>query len=214
MNKSRAHSKKTWTGLACKRRRSVGELVLDARVVLLAQGEQLLAVLLQLRVLLLAHVAERVEGREKVSNALLLGRPLLVERGALAFALLLLLHRLGDLGLLLRLRSRHSGLSLLAASLAQAGAVSGSVFLVALPAVHTPHVIEEVVAARETLARCRPLAIGKVAKVRACAMTMHAMGFSLVAKQARSRREGNRFALGNLAPEWLQVRVHVLAIPC
>lgn len=100
----------------------------------------------------------------------------------------------------------------LAASLAQTRAVGGSLFLVALPAVHALHVVEEIVTARETLTRGRPFTVRKVAQVGARIVAVHAMGFSLVTKQACNRGEGGVFTLRNFASEWLQVRVDILAI--
>jgi len=76
---------------------------------------------------------------------------------------------------------------------------------------YTPHVIKEIVTAREPLTWRRPLAISVVAEVGTSTVAMHAVGFSFVPKQAGGRREWDRFAFGNLASEGLQVRIDVLA---
>jgi hypothetical protein len=169
---------------------SFSELFLDTSVVLLAQGEEVVDVLAKLGILLLAHFAEVVQAGEQSSNGLLLGRPFDIQPSALVLAELLLLSGLADLGPFLDLQDRRGGggLTLLDTGLACARlSVHGSRcdFLVALPAVHAPHVVEEVVATGEALTRRGSLAIGVVAKVRASSMTMHTVCFSFVAEKAR-----------------------------
>jgi hypothetical protein len=76
--------------------------------------------------------------------------------------------------------------------------------------VNTLHVIKEVVAAWETMALYRTLAIAEVAKVRSRTMAMHAMCLALVAEETGGGGELNSDASLLVAAERLQVRVHVL----
>ena len=82
----------------------------------------------------------------------------------------------------------------------------------AIVLVHTLHVVEEVVATREAVARHSTLAVPEVAKVWPGAMTMHAMRFPLVTEKACSRRELHADAGLLVAAERLQVRVDVFAV--
>lgn len=76
---------------------------------------------------------------------------------------------------------------------------------------HTLHVVKEVVAAREAVSGDCTLAVTEVAEMRSCAVTMHAMGLALVAKEACSRRELNANASLFVASERLQVGVDIFA---
>jgi hypothetical protein len=49
--------------------------------------------------------------------------------------------------------------------------------------VHALHVVEEVVAAGEAVARDCALAVGEVAEMRACAVAVHAVCLALVAEE-------------------------------
>lgn len=78
--------------------------------------------------------------------------------------------------------------------------------------VHSLHVVEQVVPPWEAIARKTALAACVEAKVRAVAVTVHAMSLALVTKQASG---GGEFLLGACllpASEGLQVRVNELAV--
>lgn len=55
-----------------------------------------------------------------------------------------------------------------------------------LVVMHTLHVVEQVVPSWKAIARDATLASGVEAEMRAVAMSMHSVGFSLVAEEASS----------------------------
>lgn len=77
--------------------------------------------------------------------------------------------------------------------------------------VYPLHVVEEVVATGEAMARYRSLTLPEVAKVRSGTVTVHAVRLTLVAKEACSRGELHTDARLLVAAEGLKVGVDVLA---
>jgi hypothetical protein len=77
---------------------------------------------------------------------------------------------------------------------------------------HPLHVVKKVVSAREAIARDTTLASGVVAQVWPVTVSVHAVRFSFVAKEAGS---GGEFLLGacvDLAAEGFEMRVNKLAV--
>lgn len=81
-----------------------------------------------------------------------------------------------------------------------------------LKLVNTLHVIEQVVATRESVSRNSTLAVLKVTEVRPGTVSMHAVSLALVAQQASSRGKLNTNTGLLVAAEWFQVRVDVLIV--
>lgn len=77
--------------------------------------------------------------------------------------------------------------------------------------VDTLHVVEQVVSPWEPIANYAPLAASIVAKMWAIAVAVHTVGFSFMAKEARSRRELLLRTALVLAAERLQVGVDKFA---
>lgn len=75
----------------------------------------------------------------------------------------------------------------------------------------TLHVVKQIVSPWESIAGNAALAAGVVAQMWTVTMAMHSVGFPLVAEQAGSRRELLFGTCLDLAPEWLQVGINVLA---
>jgi hypothetical protein len=76
---------------------------------------------------------------------------------------------------------------------------------------HTLHVIEEVIAAGESVSWDRSLTISEVAEVGSGSMSVHAMCLPFVSEKASSRRELYTDTNLLVAAERLQVRINVLA---
>lgn len=114
-------------------------------------------------------------------------------------------------GLLTR---RASCFPLAAGNLAGSPWVCASIGLrwLILVVMDTLHVVEKIVSSWEAIARNATLASGVEAEVRPVTVSMHSVGFSLVAKEASSGRELLLGACLNLAAEWLQVGVNELAV--
>jgi hypothetical protein len=76
---------------------------------------------------------------------------------------------------------------------------------------HSLHVIEEVVSARETVTGYRSLTVPEVTEMGPGAVAVHAMSLAFVTEEARSRGELHANAGLLVAAEWLQMGVHILA---
>lgn len=138
---------------------------------------------------IVTEVAWVAQVGEHLDDVLLLGKELLGERLATLLALLLS-SKFDNLGTLLsRLLGRRLALAggRLASSLSLhrwRGLSGGPIVLV-----DSLHVVKEVVATREAVARHRSLAVSEVAQVWPSAVTVHTVRLALVAEEACSRRE-------------------------
>lgn len=77
---------------------------------------------------------------------------------------------------------------------------------------NTPHMVMEVPATGESVARNRSFTGWEMAEVGVFSVAMHAMCFSLMAEEASVRRKVGVNTLSNFAPVGLQVGVEIFAI--
>ena len=148
---------------------------------------------------------------QHIDDVLLLGEELLGE-GLPTLLALLLGSKLDHLGTLLaRLLSRSLALASrrLASSLSLHRRRGLSRWAIVL--VHALHVVKEVVATGEAVARHSSLTVPEVAQVWTSTVAVHTVRLALVAEKACSRRELHTNARLLVAAERLEVRVDVLA---
>lgn len=77
--------------------------------------------------------------------------------------------------------------------------------------VNAPLMVTKIPTARESTSRLGPITIGKMANIRIISMTVHSVGFPLVAEKTRIGREFQFRTFFILTAVWFQVGVEVFA---